>query len=178
MAVVMDAEALEAFMREVFDQVADDFAVDHVAENEITMRLLTGRRHLRPGGTVSGPSMFALADVAAYLVTLAMIFVAWPFASALLWAVLAAIMFQPLYRSILARFGRRENRAALTTSTNFADARACRPFSFTIFSWRSVFSLMKRLNRQKWSGCQYIYGRRPSPTEPLHLRQGGGISRV
>ncbi|MBM07151.1 MAG: PaaI family thioesterase [Sulfitobacter dubius] len=73
MAVVMDAEALEAFMREVFDQVADDFAVDHVAENEITMRLLTSRRHLRPGGTVSGPSMFALADVAAYLVTLAMI---------------------------------------------------------------------------------------------------------
>ena len=73
MAVVMDAEALEAFMREVFDQVADDFAVDHVAENEITMRLLTSHRHLRPGGTVSGPSMFALADVAAYLVTLAMI---------------------------------------------------------------------------------------------------------
>ena len=73
MAVVMDAEALEAFMREVFDQVADDFAVDHVAENEITMRLLTSRRHLRPGGTVSGPSMFALADVAAYLATLAMI---------------------------------------------------------------------------------------------------------
>jgi uncharacterized protein (TIGR00369 family) len=73
MAVKMDAATLEAFMREVFDQVADDFAVDHVAENEITMRLLTGRRHLRPGGTVSGPSMFALADVAAYLVTLAMI---------------------------------------------------------------------------------------------------------
>jgi uncharacterized protein (TIGR00369 family) len=47
--------------------------VDHVAENEITMRLLTSRRHLRPGGTVSGPSMFALADVAAYLATLAMI---------------------------------------------------------------------------------------------------------
>ncbi|MEX3315566.1 PaaI family thioesterase [Sulfitobacter sp. PS-8MA] len=73
MAVKMDAAALEAFMREVFDQVADDFAVDHVAENEITMRLLTAERHLRPGGTVSGPSMFALADVAAYLVTLAMI---------------------------------------------------------------------------------------------------------
>ena len=37
------------------------------------MRLLTQDRHLRPGGTISGPSMFALADVAAYLVTLAMI---------------------------------------------------------------------------------------------------------
>ena len=73
MAVKMDAQELESFMREVFDQVAEDFAVDHVQENEITMRLLTGHRHLRPGGTVSGPSMFALADVSAYLVTLAMI---------------------------------------------------------------------------------------------------------
>lgn len=73
MAVKMDAQELESFMREVFDQVAEDFAVDHVEENEITMRLLTGHRHLRPGGTVSGPSMFALADVSAYLVTLAMI---------------------------------------------------------------------------------------------------------
>ena len=73
MPVMMDKEALTHFMHEVFDQVADDFAVDHVGEGEITMRLLTAHRHLRPGGTVSGPSMFALADVAAYLVTLAMI---------------------------------------------------------------------------------------------------------
>jgi uncharacterized protein (TIGR00369 family) len=29
--------------------------------------------HLRPGGTVSGPSMFTLADLAMYAVTLAMI---------------------------------------------------------------------------------------------------------
>lgn len=64
---------LMTFMREVFQQVADDFRVDHVAENEITMRLLITEKHLRPGGTVSGPSMFALADVCAYLVTLAMI---------------------------------------------------------------------------------------------------------
>ncbi|UWR24165.1 PaaI family thioesterase [Sulfitobacter sp. S190] len=69
----MDADALTLFMRDVFQQVADDFAIDHVAPHEITMRLCTQHKHLRPGGTVSGPSMFALADVAAYLVTLAMI---------------------------------------------------------------------------------------------------------
>jgi uncharacterized protein (TIGR00369 family) len=73
MAVQMDEAQLMAFMREVFHQRAEDFGVDHVAENEITMRLFSAERHLRPGGTVSGPSMFALADVAAYLVTLAMI---------------------------------------------------------------------------------------------------------
>lgn len=73
MTVIMGKETLTAFMRQVFEQVADDFAIDHVGDGEITMRLLTGHKHLRPGGTVSGPSMFALADVAAYLVTLAMI---------------------------------------------------------------------------------------------------------
>ncbi len=73
MPAVMTAEQLTSFMKEVFAQVADDFAIDDVGEGEITMRLLTQDRHLRPGGTISGPSMFALADVAAYLVTLAMI---------------------------------------------------------------------------------------------------------
>lgn len=73
MAVVMDAEALAAFMQEAFTQVADDFAIDAVEENALTMRLLTAERHLRPGGTVSGPSMFALCDVAAYLVILSQI---------------------------------------------------------------------------------------------------------
>lgn len=70
---VMTAQELEAFMHQVFQQVADDFAVDHVASGEVTMRLKTSDKHLRPGGTVSGPSMFGLADVAAYVVTLAMI---------------------------------------------------------------------------------------------------------
>ncbi len=73
MAIKMNAAELTAFMREVFEQVADDFAIDNVGDGEITMRLLTAKRHLRPGGTVSGPSMFALADVAAYLVTLSQI---------------------------------------------------------------------------------------------------------
>lgn len=73
MAVKMDEKALTMFMGQAFEQVADDFAIDHVGEGEITVRLLTGHKHLRPGGTVSGPSIFALADVAAYLVTLAMI---------------------------------------------------------------------------------------------------------
>lgn len=70
---VMDEGELSDFMREVFQQVADDFAVDAVTPDGIVMRLLTADKHLRPGGTVSGPSMFALADVAAYLATLSRI---------------------------------------------------------------------------------------------------------
>jgi predicted PurR-regulated permease PerM len=48
------------------------------------------------------------------LITLAFGYVAWPFASALLWAVLAAIMFQPLYQWMLGRMGG-ANRAAIAT---------------------------------------------------------------
>ncbi|MGR3524649.1 MAG: PaaI family thioesterase [Paracoccaceae bacterium] len=73
MALKMTREDLEQFIKEVFPQVAADFTVEDVAPMEITMRLNVGDRHLRPGGTVSGPSMFGLADVAIYLAIMAMI---------------------------------------------------------------------------------------------------------
>ncbi len=73
MALKMTRDDLEAFIKEVFPQVAEDFTVDYVAPMEIIMRLNVGERHLRPGGTVSGPSMFGLADVAIYLAIMAMI---------------------------------------------------------------------------------------------------------
>ena len=69
----MDAPQLAAFMREAFQQVADDFVILEVKPNEVTMQMVITEKHLRPGGTVSGPSIFALADVSAYIATLAMI---------------------------------------------------------------------------------------------------------
>ncbi len=73
MRLMMTKSELEAFLHETFPQVARDFTVDAVALNEITVRLQVDDRHLRPGGTISGPSMFALADVSVYLAILAMI---------------------------------------------------------------------------------------------------------
>jgi len=73
MAIVMDADALNTFLSEVFAQVANEYRVDAVDEDETTLRLMVGPQHLRPGGTISGPSMFGLADVAAYLATLSRI---------------------------------------------------------------------------------------------------------
>ena len=49
------------------------------------------------------------------LVTLALLVVVLPFAQPLLWATLAAIMFQPLFRWFLARLPERDNQAALAT---------------------------------------------------------------
>jgi uncharacterized protein (TIGR00369 family) len=71
MAIVMDQAALSAFLQRDFAQVADDFTITRVEEDVLEVRLNVDARHLRPGGTISGPSMFALADVAMYLAILA-----------------------------------------------------------------------------------------------------------
>jgi uncharacterized protein (TIGR00369 family) len=73
MSLALDKEELAAYLHEVFPQVRDDFAIDELTEGGVTMRLLTAERHLRPGGTVSGPSMFALADVTVYALVLSRI---------------------------------------------------------------------------------------------------------
>ena len=73
MGLKLDAGEVMAFLDEVFPQVRDDFVIDRLDPMEITMRLKVADRHLRPGGTVSGPSMFALADVSVYAMVLGMI---------------------------------------------------------------------------------------------------------
>ncbi|KGM47885.1 PaaI family thioesterase [Pseudooceanicola atlanticus] len=69
----MTKEDLEQFLVEVFPQVHADFGVEEVQDMFVRIRLKVGERHLRPGGTVSGPAMFSLADVSAYLAIMAMI---------------------------------------------------------------------------------------------------------
>ncbi|WP_232831327.1 PaaI family thioesterase [Pseudogemmobacter bohemicus] len=71
--ILMDARALNDFVTRDFGQVAADFTVDAVTDQGIRLRLIVADRHLRPGGTVSGPTMFALADVAVYLAILSRI---------------------------------------------------------------------------------------------------------
>lgn len=73
MDVKLDAEAINAFLAQVFPQIAGEMAVTRVAPMEADVRLTVGEQHLRPGGTVSGPTLFAVADLAMYAVTLAMI---------------------------------------------------------------------------------------------------------
>lgn len=69
----MDVDALHAFLKAEFGQVAQDFTVEAVTPAGLDLRMKVETRHLRPGGTVSGPSMFALADVGVYLAILSRI---------------------------------------------------------------------------------------------------------
>ncbi|MDA7424592.1 PaaI family thioesterase [Thalassococcus lentus] len=64
---------MESFLKEVFPQVEGMFGIDQMDDALLVMRLFNDERHLRPGGTVSGPAMFSLADVAAYVATMARI---------------------------------------------------------------------------------------------------------
>ena len=66
MALAMAAAALNAFLAQDFAQVAPDFVIDSAADDLLIARLRVSDAHLRPGGTVSGPSMFGLADLAIY----------------------------------------------------------------------------------------------------------------
>lgn len=71
MGLAMTEAELMAFLARDFPQVAADFLVETAGEAETVVRLKVAERHLRPGGTVSGPNIFALADVAIYLAILA-----------------------------------------------------------------------------------------------------------
>jgi len=73
MKPVMDVADLQAFVAQSFPQLGDDFTIEELTGDGVTVRLNVAERHLRPGGTVSGPSMFALADVGMYLALLARI---------------------------------------------------------------------------------------------------------
>lgn len=73
MDIKMDVDALQAFLIEVFPQVHADFQVLEVTPTGVRVKLATAERHLRPGGTISGPTMFALADVGMYLAVLSRI---------------------------------------------------------------------------------------------------------
>jgi len=73
MTLKMDAVALQGFLVQEFPQVAADFVIESVTPDALRVRLVVDQRHLRPGGTVSGPAMFGLADVAVYLAILARI---------------------------------------------------------------------------------------------------------
>jgi uncharacterized protein (TIGR00369 family) len=73
MGLKFTQDELMTYLEEVFPQVQGEFTIDALDEMRIRMRLNVGERHLRPGGTVSGPSIFALADVSVYLAVMAMI---------------------------------------------------------------------------------------------------------
>jgi uncharacterized protein (TIGR00369 family) len=65
-------DELRAYLIEIFPEVwkRGDLRIEELAPMGATVRLVHHPRHLRPGGTISGPAMFALCDVALYVAIL------------------------------------------------------------------------------------------------------------
>ena len=66
---VMTTEEVQSFLDKVFEQ-AMHIRIEAIGPGTARCRLPFDARHLRPGGTVSGPSMFQLADCALYAMIL------------------------------------------------------------------------------------------------------------
>lgn len=69
----LNAGDLTDYLAEVFPQMTDKIVIEALAPMEARVRYVVDEQDLRPGGTVSGPAMFTLADCAFYVATLAMV---------------------------------------------------------------------------------------------------------
>ena len=69
----MSKPELELLMKKEFSQVSKNFKILDLDLGSISMKMNVLNEHLRPGDTISGPTMFLLADISFYLATLSLI---------------------------------------------------------------------------------------------------------
>jgi uncharacterized protein (TIGR00369 family) len=70
----MTAQEIDAFLAREFPQIhvhGPLYHIEQVDHGQATMRLTYHDSQLRPGGTLSGPAMMTLADLALYVAVLA-----------------------------------------------------------------------------------------------------------
>jgi len=69
----LSAEEIAEFLNEVFPGAMENFKIEEVVPMRARIRMPFSTRQLRPGGTISGPSLMALADTGLWVALLAMI---------------------------------------------------------------------------------------------------------
>jgi len=69
----LSAEEIASFLNEVFPGAMENFKIEEVSPMHARIRMPFQTRQLRPGGTISGPSLMALADTGLWVALLAMI---------------------------------------------------------------------------------------------------------
>lgn len=70
---VMSAATINEYLNKVFPELNNghqDYEALEIFPGGCTVRLNAGARHIRPGGTVSGPALFTLADIGGYVCVL------------------------------------------------------------------------------------------------------------
>jgi fatty-acyl-CoA synthase len=69
----MTAEEIKGFMKKFFPQARMPVEIEELRDGFLRIRVGVADRHVRPGGTVSGPALMTIADTAMYYLVLAMI---------------------------------------------------------------------------------------------------------
>lgn len=69
----MSVDELNDFLDAAFPGAPRSYRVEHAGTDGVRMRVGYDQAQLRPGGTLSGPTMMSLADAAAWMVTLSRI---------------------------------------------------------------------------------------------------------
>lgn len=69
----MTADEIEKLLQQDFPQVVDNVEIESLGNLCGRVRLKVNEKNLRPGGTISGSTMFMLADVSIYILILAAI---------------------------------------------------------------------------------------------------------
>ena len=69
----MSANEIMSLLNNTFPQQAKFFEIDELTVESLIVRHKIDESHLRPGGTISGPTMFSLADISLYILTMSRI---------------------------------------------------------------------------------------------------------
>jgi uncharacterized protein (TIGR00369 family) len=69
----MTADEIQDFMQKFFPQARMPIEIEELRDDFLRMRVSVTDRHIRPGGTVSGPALMTIADTAMYYLVLGMI---------------------------------------------------------------------------------------------------------
>lgn len=131
----MSAGEMQLFLAEHFSQIAHlQIAIEAVAPNTVRARLPIADMHLRPGGTVSRPSMMQLADLTLYMLLLAALGpAAGPAATS---SMSMNFLRRPAVKDVLAegRLLRLGRRLAVGEVTLFSDGEA-EPVALAVFTY-------------------------------------------
>ena len=69
MTPVLTVEELQGYIAQVYPEILEQYPgyrVDAVEPGRTRVRMDTDARHIRAGGTISGPTLFSLADMSGY----------------------------------------------------------------------------------------------------------------
>ena len=69
----MSDNEIMSLLNKTFPQQAKFFEIDELTVESLIVRHKIDESHLRPGGTISGPTMFSLADISLYILTMSRI---------------------------------------------------------------------------------------------------------